>query len=303
MGEPAPLQPDLPFDRGGPAPSGRPGPPPGQPAAVTPPGLPAVPAWQPTVVEELPPPLTQQLAGRLQGLPWARWGAQLQQAIRQSSWAGAVGRRTLRVGATAASAAMTQGAPYAAALARNTARAGLVRAGLRLAALAVHLVGFPAVVTRTAIQLTVVHRAGLTVESVTYFEARDPAGYVVYQAPADLGTGLAIAFAPTGILMALAIVCLAPTLTPRAALHLPVSLLTWAQIWLGLGFATHALPTHEEAEPLADQARAGLAKAEPLALLTMIPAQIVAWITAPDALLPAALGLAAALWVSGMFWH
>jgi hypothetical protein len=216
---------------------------------------------------------------------------------------GALAGRALRAGASVAGILIVRAAPYAIALARNIARAGLVKAALRMAALAIHVAGFPAVVTRTAIQLTVVHRAGLEVESVTYFETRDPAGYVVYQAPAELRTGLAAAFVPTLVLAALAILCLAPALTPRFILHLHPNALTWLEIWLGLGFAAHALPTHDEAAPLAEQARAGLGKADPLALLTVMPAYLVAWLTRLGAVPPAALGIAGALWVSRAIFH
>jgi hypothetical protein len=216
---------------------------------------------------------------------------------------GALAARALRAGASVAGTVIVRGAPYAIALARNIAHAGLVKAALRMAALAIHVAGFPAVVTRTAIQLTVVHRAGLEVESVTYFETRDPAGYVIYQAPAELRTGLAAAFVPTLVLAALAILCLAPALTPRFILHLHPTALTWLEIWLGLGFAAHAVPTHDEAAPLAEQARAGLGKADPLALLTVIPAYLVAWLTRFGAVPPAALGIAGALWASRAIFH
>jgi hypothetical protein len=301
MAEPAPLQPELPFDASSGEAASRPTPPPRESAALDPAS--PVPAWRPAIVEEPPASVSEQLVGRLRELPWSRWRALAEQVLSRGGNLSGFGGRTIRLGAAAAGTAMAQGAPYAATLARNTARAGLVRAALRMGALAVHVAGFPAVVTRTAIQLTAIHRAGLAVESATYFEAGDPAGYVVYQAPADLGTGIGIAFIPAGILMVLAIVCLAPVLTPRATLHLPVSLLTWTQIWLGLGFAAHALPIHDEAGPLAEQARAGVARAEPLALLTIVPAKLVAWVTASGGLLPAILGVAAALFVSGTIWR
>lgn len=302
MGEPAPLQPDLPFDLS-PAASTPVSRPAAESATPPPDEPPITQAWRPALVEELPPPLTQQLLGRLRGLPWSRWRALGRRAIGRGSRIGAIGARILRLGAAAAGSTLAKGAPYAVTLARKTARAGLPQAALRMGAVAVHVVGFPAVVTRTAIQLTAIHRAGLTIETVTYFEVRDPAGYVVYQAPANLGTGVAVAFLPTLILAVLAILCLAPALTPRTILHLHYSLLTWIQIWLGLGFAAHALPTHEEAGPLAEQARTGVGQAEPLALLTVGPAQLVAWVTAFGGLVPAALGIVVIWSLSGALFH
>ncbi|HLB77622.1 MAG TPA: hypothetical protein VJO72_11360 [Candidatus Dormibacteraeota bacterium] len=317
MGEPAPLQPDLPFDLEPPAPAPR-SPKPAEAAATpVPTEPPSQPAWRPTVVEPPGPPLTQRILGRVRGLPWARGRALAGRALRGSRGIGALaGRalggsrgigapagRALRAGASVAGTLIIRGAPYAIALARNIARAGLVKAALRMAALAIHICGFPAVVTRTAIQLTVVHRAGLEVESVTYFETRDPAGYVIYQAPAELRTGLTAAFVPTAVLAALAILCLAPALTPRFILHLHPNLLTWLEIWLGLGFAAHALPSYDEAAPLAEQARAGLGKADPLALLTVMPSYLVAWLTRFGAVPPAALGIAGALWASRAIFH
>ncbi len=303
MGDPAPLQPDLPFDLEAPAPTPR-SPQPAE-AASTPVAseLPARPAWRPVVVAEPGPPLTQRLLDRLRGLPWSRWRATGGRALGGGRVIGGVGARILRGGAAAVGTVVVHAAPYAASLARNLARAGLLKAALRLAALAIHVGGFPAVVTRTAIQLTVVHRAGLEVESVTYFETRDPAGYVVYQVPAELRTGLAVAFLPTVILALLAILCLAPALTPRFILHLHPNLLIWLEIWLGLGFAAHALPTNDEAAPLAEQARAGVGKAEPLALVTVVPAYLVAWLTRFGAVAPAVLGIAGALRISGAIFH
>lgn len=303
MGEPAPLQPDLPFDLDPPVPAPR-SPKPAE-AASTPVTSepPSPPAWRPALVEAPGPPLTRQLLDRVRGLPWARGRALAGRALGVSRGIGAVAARVLLAIGRVAGTWIVRSAPYAVALARNIARAGLVKAALRMAALAIHVAGFPAVVTRTAIQLTVVHRAGLEVESVTYFETRDPAGYVVYQAPAELRTGLAAAFVPTAVLAALAILCLAPALTPRFTLHLHPNLLTWLEIWLGLGFAAHALPSNDEAAPLAEQARAGLGKADPLALLTVVPAYLVAWSTRFGAVPPTALGLAGALWASRAIFH
>jgi hypothetical protein len=303
MGEPAPLQPDLPFDLEPPVPAPRSPKPAETAAAPVPAEPPSQPAWRPTVVEPPGPPLTQQILGRVRGLPWARWRALAGRALGGSRGIGTVAGRALRAGGSVAATLIVRSAPYAIALARNIARAGLVKAALRMAALAIHVAGFPAVVTRTAIQLTVVHRAGLEVESVTYFEPRDPAGYVVYQAPTELRSGLAAAFVPATVLAALAILCLAPALTPRFILHLHPNPLTWLQIWLGLGFAAHVLPSNDEAAPLAEQARARLGKADPLALLTVVPAYLVAWLTRFGAVPPAGLGIAGALWVSGTIFH
>ncbi len=314
MADPAPLQPDLPFDLEGPEPPATP-PRPAPKSSDPPAEVPASrPAWRPAVVEEPPPPLTQQLLERLRKLPWSRWRALGRRAIGISGGIGAIGARKVRLGGAigaskvrlgvaVAGSAIQRGAPYAATLARKVAKAGLVRAALRLGGTAVHVAGFPGVVTRTALQFTVVHRAGLTVESVTYFEAGDPAGYLIYQAPPDLTTGVAVTFVPTVILAGLAILCLAPALAPRAVLHLHPTLLTWLQIWLGLAFAAHALPNHEEVAPLAGQARTGVGQAEPLALLTILPTQLIAWITAFGGLAPAAVGMLAILWVSGVVFH
>ncbi len=303
MGDPAPLQPDLPFDLDAPASTPR-SPKPAEAASTpVPDEPPSRPAWRPAVVEAPGPSLARQLLDRLRGLPWSRGRALAGRALGGSRGIGAVAARALRRAATVARTLIVRGAPYAVALARNIARAGLVKAALRMAALVIHVAGFPGVVTRTAIQLTVVHRAGLEVESVTYFETGDPAGYVIYQAPAELRTGLAAAFVPAVVLTVLAILCLAPALTPRFILHLHPNLLTWLEIWLGLGFAAHVLPTTDEAAPLAEQARAGVGKADPLALVTVVPAYLVAWLTRFGAVPPAVLGVAGALWISGTIFR
>jgi len=303
MADPAPLQPDLPFDLEAPAPSAR-REPAGPDVPVSPAdAAPSRPAWRPAVVEPPPPPLTEQLLARLRGLPWSRWRAMSARVMSRSGSVGRVGARYFRVAGAAAAAGLGRGAPYAATLAKNIARAGLVRAALRLGATALHIAGLPGVVIRTAVQFSVVHRAGLSVETATYFEVGDPAGYVVYEAPKDLSTGLAVAFVPTVILVILAVLCLAPALAPRTILHLHPNPLTWLQLWVGLALAAHALPNHGEAAPLAEQARAGVAKAQPLALIAVVPAQLTAWLTWFGGLAPALVGIAATLWLSGLVFR
>jgi len=151
--------------------------------------------------------------------------------------------------------AVTRGTPYTVKLARATAQVMLIRAFPLLLARTIHIFGFPAVVIRTAIQCTIAHRMGLLIDEVTYFRVDDPAGFTVYEAPSRLSNALAIAYLPALVLFVLSLICLAPALTPRAVLHLPTTWLTWVQLWLGLAFASHALPSYEEAGPVAEQAR------------------------------------------------
>ncbi|TMD12253.1 MAG: hypothetical protein E6J00_12465 [Chloroflexi bacterium] len=208
----------------------------------------------------------------------------------------------VRVGAgqvgTVARAAITRGTPYTVELARATATRGLIPgAALRLAK-GVHLIGLPAVVMRAAVQVLIVHRSGLVIEEAVFFRVDDPAAYTVYEAPPQLGLAAAIAFLPTLVALVLAVVCLAPALAPHSVLHLPATWLTWIEIWLGLAFAAHSLPTYEEAGPLAEQARVGVGKANPAALLLVGPAYTVAWITRFGGLLPALAGGLAAWWLA-----
>jgi len=79
-----------------------------------------------------------------------------------------------RVG-TVARVAVTRGTPYTVQLARATAQISLVRAFPLLIARTIHLVGFPAVVLRTAIQCTTAHRLGLLIDEVVFFRIDDPA--------------------------------------------------------------------------------------------------------------------------------
>ena len=58
-------------------------------------------------------------------------------------------------------------------------------------------------------------------------------------------------------------------LTPRIVLHLPVTWVTWLQVWLGVGFAAHALPAYDEAGPVAEQARVGVVKATEVGAIFM----------------------------------
>ena len=280
-----PIQEDLPFD----LPTGKP-----QPRALQ--------AAGPSV--ELPPSLVEQTWRRLRTLPWARWRAQATPVLKSSAeQLGTVARIAVTRGGTAARVAVKRGTPYTVQLAKATARISLVRALPLVIARTIHLFGFPAVVMRTAIQFTIAHRAGLAIDEVIYFRVDDPAGYTVYEAPPRLGTAIAITYLPTLVLAILAVVCLAPALAPRIVLHLPVTWLTWVQLWLGLAFAAHMLPSYEEAGPVAEQARLGVVKADPISVFWVIPAQIVAVVTRFGGILPAILGVLACWWLAGAIFR
>jgi hypothetical protein len=253
---------------------------------------------------DLPPSLYEQLWPRLRNLPWARWRAQAAPVLKSGAeQLGTVARGAVVQGATVARVAVKRGTPYTLQLAKATARISLIRAFPLLIARTIHLFGFPAVVMRTAIQFTIAHRAGLTIDEVTYFRVDDPAGYTVYEAPPRLGTAIAITYLPTLVLAVFAVLCLAPALTPRAVLHLPTTWLTWMQLWLGVAFAAHMFPSYEEAGPVAEQARVGVVKADPISVFWVIPAQIVALLTRLGGILPAVVGVLACWWLAGALFR
>ncbi len=177
-------------------------------------------------------------------------------------------------------------------------RAGLTSGLPLLVAKGIHLFGFPAVVLRTAVQVTLAHRAGLAIDEVVFFQLDDPAGYTVYEEPEELKTALSVALLPTGLLALLALICLAPVLAPSAILHLPISVATLVQLWLGVGFAAHALPGDEEAAPLAEQVRRSAHQREASGLLWLLPAEAVALLTRFGSLLPAAAGVLVLSWLA-----
>lgn len=218
--------------------------------------------------DEFPQPLLVQLVSHVHTLSWTRVRTMLAPAGR-----------------------------YSLQLSRATLPLLFQDLGRRLAT-AVHVVGFPAVVMRTAIQLTLAYRAGLAIEEAVFLRADDPAGFVVYEAPPRMGTAAAVAFVPALILTALALICLGPALAPRAVLHLPATWVTWVQLWLGLSFAAHALPSHEEAGSVAEQARAGAGQADPVALMWLLPSHAAALISRPGGVLPAVLGASATIWLA-----
>ena len=287
-GAPEPIQEHLPFE-----------------AAPTPPAPTGVPPWvaaRPTT--DLPPSLSQQLLRRLRALPWARWRAAATPVLKSGAeQLGTVARVAATRSSDVARVAVKRGAPYTVRLAKATARISMIRAFPLLIARTIHLFGFPAVVLRTGIQFTIAHRAGLAIDEVTYFHVDDPAGYTVYEAPPWLGTAIAIAYVPTLVLIILSVLCLAPALAPRTVLHLPTTWVTGVQLWLGLAFAAHALPSYEEAGPVAEQARVGVVKADPVSVFWMIPAQIVAIITRFGGILPAILGVLACWWLATAIFH
>ena len=292
-----PIQEDLPLDISGSKPTGHLP----DPTSVTP-DLPTLRAAQPR--GELPPSLFEQILKRLRALPWARWRAQAAPVIRSGAGQlGSVAKVAVTRSSTVARVAVKRGTPYAVQLAKGTARITFIRAFPLLIARTIHLFGFPAVVMRTAIQFTIAHRSGLAIDEVTYFRVDDPAGYTVYEAPSRLGTAIAIAYLPTLVLAILAVLCLAPALTPRAVLHLPLSWVTWVQLWLGLAFAAHMLPSYEEAGPVAEQARVGVVKADPVSVFWVIPAQIVSILTRWGGILPAFVGVLACWWLAGALFR
>ena len=286
-----PIQEDLPFE---------------QPATpAIPPVSANTPAWVAARPKaDLPPSLYDQLLTRLRAIPWARWRAAATPVLKSGAeQLGTVAKVAVNRGGSVARVAVKRGAPYTLRLAKATARISLVRAFPLLIARTIHLFGFPAVVLRTAIQFAVAHRAGLAIDEVTYFVVDDPAGYTVYEAPPWLGTAISIAYIPTLVLFILAILCLAPALTPRTVLHLPTNWMTGVQLWLGLSFAAHALPSYEEAGPVAEQARVGVVKADPVSVFWLIPAQIVALLTRFGGIVPAIVGVLACWWLATAIFH
>jgi hypothetical protein len=256
------------------------------------------------------PSLLEQLITQLRALPWSRWrssaggvlgiaGHQLGGAAKVvAGRGGTVARLAAIQGGAVARVAVKRGAPYTLKLAKATAQISFIRALPLLVARTIHLFGFPAVVLRTALQFAIAHRAGLAIDEINYFRVDDPAGYTVYEAPPKLGTAIAITYMPTLVLFTLAIVCLAPALTPRSVLGLQINWVTWVQVWLGLSFAAHALPSYEEAGPVAEQARVGVAKADPVSVFWVIPAQIAAVLTRFGGILPAVAGVLASWYLA-----
>ena len=274
-----------------------------------------VPAWKAPQPERALPSLYEQLWTQFRALPWAKWREQATPVIktgaRQLASAGRlaakhggdVAKVALRQGGTVAHVTVKRGAPYTLRLARATAQISLIRALPLVVARTIHLFGFPGVVLRTAMQYTIAHRAGLTIDEVVYFRVDDPAGYTVYEAPPRLGTAIAIAYLPTLVLSILAVLCLAQALTPRTILELPVTWITWLQIWLGLAFAAHSLPSYEEAGPVAEQARVGVVKADPVAVFWVIPAQAAALLSRFGGIIPAVAGGLACWWLAAALIH
>ncbi len=294
-----PIQEDLPFE-----------------TPVRPPASAETPAWVAARPKaELPPSLYDQLLTRLRAIPWARWRAAAAPVLKSGAGqlstvarvavtrGGGVARVAVSRGGSVARVAVKRGAPYTVRLAKATARISLIRAFPLLVARTIHLFGFPAVVLRAAIQFAVAHRAGLAIDEVTYFVVDDPAGYTVYEAPPRLGTAISIAYIPTLVLFILAILCLAPALAPRTVLELPTNWVTGVQLWLGLSFAAHALPSYEEAGPVAEQARVGVVKADPISVFWLIPAQIVAVLTRFGGIVPAVVGVLACWWLATAIFH
>jgi len=248
---------------------------------------------------ELPPSLFEQVLARLRAIPWARMRAKAAPVLRSGAeQLGTAAKVAVTRGSTVARVAVKRGTPYAFQLAKGTARISFIRALPLLIARTIHLFGFPAVVLRTAIQFAIAHRSGLAIDEVVYFRVDDPAAYTVYEAPPKLGTAIAITYLPTLLLAILSVICLAPALTPRALLHLPITWVTWVQLWLGLSFASHMLPSYEEAGPVAEQARVGVVKADPISVFWVIPAQIVALLTRLGGIVPAVVGVAACWWLA-----
>ena len=253
---------------------------------------------------ELPPSFVEQVLARLRAIPWARMRATAAPILRTGAeQLGTAAKVAVIRSSTVARVAVKRGTPYALQLAKGTARISFIRALPLLIARTIHLFGFPAVVVRAAIQFTIAHRSGLAIDEVVYFRVDDPAAYTVYEAPPKLGTAIAITYLPTLLLAIFSVICLAPVLTPRVLLHLPITWITWVQLWLGLSFASHMLPSYEEAGPVAEQARVGVVKADPISVFWVIPAQIVALVTRLGGIPPAVVGVAACWWLASSIFR
>jgi hypothetical protein len=63
------------------------------------------------------------------------------------------------------------------------------------------------------------------------------------------------------------------------------------------------LPSYEEAGPLAEQARVGVVKADPVSVFWVIPAQVVALLTRLGGILPAIVGVAACWWLASAIFR
>src|SRR5438477_3193354 len=247
---------------------------------------------------ELPPSLFEQVLARLRAIPWARMGATAAPILRTGAeQLGTAAKVAVIRSSTVARVAVKRGTPYALQLAKGTARISFIRALPLLIARTIHLFGFPAVVVRAAIQFTIAHRSGLAIDEVVYFRVDDPAAYTVYEAPPKLGTAIAITYLPTLLLAFFSVICLAPALTPRAVLHLPITWVTWVQLWLGLSFASHMLPSYEEAGPVAEQRGVGGVKADRISAFGRVPQRVVALLTRLGGILPAVVGVAACSWL------
>jgi hypothetical protein len=253
-------------------------------------------AWQPEPII-LRPSIYERAFSWLRSLPWDRWRTRARPLLQ----AGAAQVQTSAAQlAGMARIAVSRGAPYTATLARRTASLSLFRLLFLQIAKTIHLAGLPAVVTRTAIQLALAHRAGLAIDEVVFFRLEDPAGYTVYEAPPRLSTAISIAYLPTLVLSILSFICLAPAITPHVVLHLPITWLTWLQVWLGLSFAAHALPAYEEAGPVAEQVRVGMRQADPVAVVAFLPTQAVALLGRLGGVLPAVAGGLLLWWLAGI---
>jgi hypothetical protein len=288
MSQPEPVQPELPFET---PPARDPLHPSESPSELLP-----SPSWQAQrarTQEPLPPSIYEQIYARLRALPWTKWRAHAKLLSKEAAIQGA------RFGKLA----VVRGTPYMMKLAETTAKSSLFRTVGLMLAKAIHAIGLPAVVFRTSIQLTLIYRSGLTIDEAVFFRLDDPAAYVVYETPPSLSTALAIAFVPTVVLLGLALICLWPALTPRSVLHLPLSMLTALQLWLGISLAAHALPNHEEAQPVADQARARLEKADPVGLVSYLPALGVAFMTRFGSLAPAIVCSAAVIFFASRIFQ
>jgi len=263
---PEPIQPELPFEGSTPPPQAAPPPgatPPAQTRVVALPRIPRVPVGLPRIH------------------PW--------QQLRALPW----GQAARVLGLTLI---------YLYRLGRASARVNALGRVQRALAVGVHVIGFPAVVLRTVIQLTLAHRAGVAIEQTVFFRVNEPAGFVLYESAGGIGTLAGITFLPGLLLILLSLLCLAPVVVPQPLLHLPVSWLTLLRLWLGLGFAAHAFPTLDEVRRLADQTRAGATQADPVSLLWAIPAHITVLITRLGGFPAGVLGALGALWLAGFLF-
>ncbi len=128
------------------------------------------------------------------------------------------------------------------------------------------IVSFPGVIVHEAAHLIFCKLRKVAVFDVCYFRVGNPAGYVIHEPVSDFTTSLLITMGPFIVNSLLCILFCFPAFFPMRVFGRQ-DFLSYFWMWLGISIGMHAFPSTQDATNLWNQAKAEVAKKNPIAVV------------------------------------